>query len=915
MSVGGGVIRGRDAELAMLLRMLDGVERAGGALVLRGPAGIGKSVLLDAATQEAAARNMVVLKSSGVQSEAPIPFAGLHQLLQPLLDHMAELPAPLRTALESAFGIVETRAPTQFLIALATLELLGDAAGRSPLLLVVDDAQWLDRPTAEALAFVARRLEVDPAVLLIAVRDGFDDHLAAAGLREAHLGPLDADVSGALVDDRAPGLPAWVRARLLDDAAGNPLALVELPTAIEPKLGVSGLLPEHLPLTERLERAFAARLAELPREAQLLLLCAAADGSSVLDEALAVASAACEDAVEVEALELAIAVGLVVVDGFQVRFRHPLVRSASYQTAALADRLAVHGAFADLLAGEADRAVWHRAASTLGLNEDVAAALEATAARARHRGAVVVAINALERAAELSADPMSRGRRNLLASELAFELGRPDLAAPLLAKAESLELGVVEQGRMARIRELVSQRPFGAARCRKLVEMARRVHEESDDGLALDILWLAGSRCWWQDPGAAARDEIIDALEGLACGQDVRVTSILGYAAPAERAATVIERLSRAASDGDHDPDRAFMHGTAAIVTGAWDLAPGFLATAVAGLRAQGRLGDLPRVLVLQSLIATYMTDWGVAVPAVEEAQRLGEEVRQPVWLATADAIAARIAAIRGDAEEAFALADRAEQVAAPLGSSLVLAAVQIARGATALSAGQPRDALDALIRLFDDDDPAGHWTVRWWAVTDLVEAARNADDLAAIAPIIDQLERLCERTPAFWLQAGLRHARALIGDDADADACYQEALGADLSRWPFERARLLLSRGQWLRRKRRVVDSRVPLRAARETFDAIGAPGWADRARQELRASGETSRTRAPDSRDRLTAQELQIAQMAATGLTNREIGRQLYLSHRTVGFHLHRVFPKLGVTSRGQLAAALAQETAAST
>jgi DNA-binding CsgD family transcriptional regulator len=906
---------GRARERRVLGELVDRVHELGGAVVVRGEAGIGKSALLAVIAGRAGDRGMVCLATWGVQSEAHLPFAGLHQLLHPFLGRLDGLPPPHRGALEAAFGLTEAAAPDLFLIALATLDLLGDAAAKCPLVLIADDAQWLDRATADVLVFVARRLSVDPIVLLVAVREGCEDPFGAAGLRELRVGPLDDEAARVLLDQHAADLVPAVRARVLGEAAGNPLALVELPLVIDSDVGEPMLLPDHLPLTARLERAFATRLSELAESTRVLLLvAAAADGAVVLPEVLAAATAVYGSEVTAAALGAAISRELVAVEGTNIGFRHPLVRSAIYQSASLDGRLMVHAALAEVLSGQPDRSVWHRAAATLGTDEGVAAELEAAAMRAQRRGATVVAVAALERAAELGERSPGRARRLLSAAELAFELGRPELAMPLLTKLESVELTVLQRGRMILIHELADPHPFeGAARCRWLVGTAQSAMVDGDVNLALDILWLVAFRCWWRDPGRDARRDITAALDRIQSAKDdPRVLSSLGYAAAEQRGGAVIDGLLRARSADELDPDATRLLGTAAIVTGAWDLAPAFLAASAAGLRAHGRLGQLPRVLVLQAMAAVRRADWNVALPAIDEARRLATETRQVIWAGAADAIAGLAAAMRGEEDQAEGLAADAERVVSPLGVTFVLASVQMARGAAALGAGRHVDAVAHLRRLFTVGDPAYHWTMRWWALADLVEAAVRAHQRELVEPLVTEFEPLAARTPAFWLRAVLRHARALLAEDRDAEALFQEALSADLQWWPFQRGRVLLGYGEWLRRRRRVAESRAPLRAAREAFDSVGARSWGERARQELRASGEPSRARPVATHDQLTAQELQIAQLAAAGMTNREIAAQLYLSHRTVGSHLYRIFPKLGITARAQLRAAVDGGTA---
>ena len=899
---------GRDRELGVLDDLVDRAHVGGGALVLRGEAGIGKSSLLAAASRHARDSRIAVLTSTGVQSEADLPFAGLHQLLWPILDRAEDLPARQRAALLAAFGMSEQAAPEFFLIALAALDLLADAAAGSPLLLVAEDAQWLDHATCDVLAFVARRLASEPIALLIAIREGYDSPLGAeAGLPELRLEGLDATAAGALLDAHAPGLAAGVRERLLEEAAGNPLALVELPDALgSDQLGGAEGLPTLLPLTQRLERAFAARVSELPEATRSLLLVAAIDDGGVLSEVLEAAAILQGTAPAVEATEAlapALAARLVNVDELGLRFRHPLVRSATHQAASVPERHAAHAALAKVRAGQPDRRVWHRAASIAGPDEQVAAELEA--ASARQRGGIVVAVAALERAAKLSDDPARRGGRLLRAAELAFELGRHDLVLRLLHEAEPLALGPPERARMLWIRGMVDPRIPGQAQRASLLGAAERARADGDTDLALNLLWLVASRYWWADPGERERETVIAAAERVgALDDDLRLLAIRAYGAPIERGRAVIERLSRSASGGNGDAGATRLLGGAALVVGAFDLAAGFLAVSGAALRTQGRLGHLARVLVLHAWAAFYLADWHVAMPAAEEAGRLAVETREPVWAAGAQVVKAMLAAVRGEQDLAEALAREAEQAALPIGAGFLLTAVQLARGLTALGSGRHGDAHQHLRRVFDPTDPAYHPFMRCWAIGDLAEAAAHSGRRDPARALLEELEPAAERTPSLWFQAGMRYARALLADDEDAETLFQDALSADLTRLPFARARLLLAYGAWLRRQRRVAESRAPLRAARETFDALGVLPWGERARQELRAAGETSgRRRTSEAWDQLTPQELQIAQMAAEGLSNREIGQQLYLSHRTVGSYLYRVFPKLGITSRSQL------------
>ena len=911
---------GRESEVRLLGELLDLVPDQGGALVVCGGPGIGKSALLSEAVRGARERGMLSLKVTGVQSEAVLPFAGLHSLLQPLLGRVDALGAPQRNALLAAFGMTDAAVPDPFLTALAALDLMAEAASRAPVLVVADDAHWLDQATRDALTFVARRLEFEPVLLVAAIRDGYETPLREAGLPSVTLGALAPPTAAALLDSRSPGLPAGVRERFLREAAGNPLALVELPIAHGRLGGGDAGDAGWLPLTTRLEQAFAARALDLPALTRSALLVAALNDGPLLSEVLAAAAVLADAAADqgaapappaapalaVDVLAPAVSAQLVEIDEAQLRFRHPLIRTAIRQHVSVSQRQAAHAALAGVLARQQERAVWHRAAAIIGPDEAVADELEAAALRTQRRGASIVAVSALRRAAALG-DSRRRAARLLRAAELGFELGRQDLVQDLLAEAGPHDLTPREQARVAWIRDSFADGiPGETSKARSLAVSADRAGADGDTDLALKLLYGAALRCWWADPGAATRDDVAATAEGLKVAEDdPRLLVVLALAAPTGRGTTVVERLSRLGPDIESDAGATRLAGNAAMAVGAFDLAARFLALSAASLRAQGRLGLLARALALQAWSAAQLGDLGAAIPAAAEAGRLAQETRQPLVMATADAVQALLAALRGDEQAAWALAAQAEEICVPIGASAVLAATQFARGLAALSAGRPADALEHLRRIHDPADPAYHYAVRCYTVGDLAEAALRGGEGASIGGSLRELETVAQQTTSPSLQAGLRYARALLADDASAPSLFDAALRSGM--WPFQRARVQLAHGEWLHQHRQNAASRAPLRAARETFDALGLLPWSERARQQLRATGETSRPRTPPARDQLTPQELQIVQLAADGMSNREIGQRLYLSHRTVSSHLYRVFPKLGITSRAELPGAL--------
>jgi DNA-binding CsgD family transcriptional regulator len=902
---------GRDADSGLIAGMIDRAHDRGGALLIRGGPGIGKSSLLAAAIDRAAGRGMRVLKTSGVQSEAKLPFAGLHQLLQPLLRHIDQLAEPQRVALETAFGIVEAPGPDFFRTSLAALELLADAAAQSALLVVAEDAQWLDPSSADVLAFVARRLQFEPILLLAAIRDGYDSPLDEAGLSALNLEALDPASAAELLDRSAQVVPPAVRELVLDEAAGNPLALEELPDAFS-QLGSQPRLPGWLPLTTRLERAFAARLSDLPVETRAILLVAALNDSPSLSEVLAASGAVIGDPATVDQLTPAVSARLVKIDDSAIEFRHPLMRSAVRQRATISQRQVAHQALADQFDRQPERRAWHRAASVIGPDEAVAAELEALAARAQQRGAAAVAVAALERAAHLSDHPAQQGRRLLRAAELGFELGHPEMVNRLITEAERLELGSLEQSNLGWLRGVFDgQQAGGAHRFGWMVQNATALIESGEDNLALKILWSTAMQSWWSDAPPEVKAQIVGAAErARAKEHDPRLLVIRAYAAPVQRGPTVAAELTRVAEGLIEDPDLGRVVGTAANTFGAFNAAAAPLAASVARLRLQGRLGLLARTLNQQAWSAAQRADLGLAIPVADEAARLTAETQQPTMHSIAVAIQAMVAALQGDRDAAEASASDAARFGAPTNASALLAMVQHARGVAALGDGANDQAYEHLRRVHRPGDPAYHSFLRAFNVADLVDAAAGSDQLDDVRPVVSDLEQLGLETPSPALLAGLSYARALLASEDRAEELFEAAASAT-AEWPFLQARVQLAYGEWLHRRRRDADSRAPLRAARDAFDALGTIPWSNRARLQLRAAGETSQRRQRGPSDELTPQELQIAQLAARGLTNREIGQMLYLSHRTISSHLYRIFPKLGITSRSELASALGQRS----
>ncbi|HEX3361279.1 MAG TPA: LuxR family transcriptional regulator [Solirubrobacterales bacterium] len=901
---------GRAAQTERLDGIIDRLRDRGAALVVSGEAGIGKSALLDHARRRAEAAGYRTLSVAGVESEAELGFAGLHQMLGPTAGLADRLPGPQRRALQAAFGIVEDVAPDRFHVALAAHRVVCELARPAPLLLIVDDAQWLDRSSLEVLAFIARRLENEPVALLAAVRDGYRTALEEERLPGLRLERLGADQAAELLDRVAPEAHPILRARILAEAAGNPLGLVELGRSL-PGGMAAGQRLEPLPttLTARLERAFAARLDGLPQPTRLVLLAGALDGRASLQELLRCAGMLQGTPVTLSAVDAAIAACLVEVVGTQLHFRHPLMRSAVGQATPSAQLLEMYGALAEVVA-DPERRLWHRAMATVEPDEDMAAALEAQAADARRRGAVSAAAAALERAAALSPDPRAKGDRLVKAAEIAYELGVAEAVGRLIGEAEPLELGSLEASRLAWLRQMVSGDVWVEAGATKVfVSIAEQMSAGGDVDMALRSLVPIAHRCWWTKTRTRTRQYLVDAAKDLGVpADDPRLLAVIGLAHPEATGTEVRRRVAGRRPHDSADPMVALQLGIAAEKTGDFSLAAPFLDRAVVGLREQGRLGALTQALTHYAWAATHTGDWQAARATGVEAAELACDTGQPQYGQAGQMVGAIVAAFGGDEADVEAMLATVEPALLASGAGPMLAPACIARGALALGEGRHDDAFRRLWPIFDEAAPTFHRFDRWSAVLDLVEGGVHGEHVEQVPAVIDELDRVARRSGAPVLVAGLACAKPLVADEDEREALYLAALAEDLADNPFLRARTQFSFGRWLRRQRRNADARGPLRMASESFGALGAAAWGMRAREELRATGERLGPRRVDARDRLTSQELRIARLAAQGLSNREIGERLLLSHRTIGSHLYRIFPKLEVTARGQLRDALA-------
>ncbi|MFD7406764.1 ATP-binding protein [Streptomyces sp. NPDC059866] len=911
-------LRGRDRELAALEQVL-ATARAGNSavLVLRGEAGIGKTALLDHAERSAVGFRTAVV--AGIESEMELPFAGLHQLCSPMLGRLDQLPAPQRDALSVAFGLREGEAPNRFLVGLAVIGLLAGAAGDRPLACLVDDAQWLDNGSLQALAFVARRLLAEPVALIFAVRDSDDDR-GLAGLPELVVEGLSEPDARALLASavRAP-LDPLVRDRIVAEAHGNPMALLTLPRALAPAELAGGFwLPGTRPVASCIETALHQRFRSLPQDSRRLLLTAAAEPTGDVD--LLWRAAALQE-IPVDAAAPAESAGLVEL-GARVRFHHPLVRSAIYRRTPAPDRRAAHRALAEATDPrlDPDRRAWHRAHAATRPDEGVAADLERSAARAQGRGGAAAAASFIRRAAELTPDPARRVTRALAAAQTHIDAGGADQADNLLAAAEAGPLDDLQRARLERLRaRLVFSQIRGGDAPRLLLDAAHRL-APLDAALARDTLLEAVGAAVFagrlsKGPGQrevaeAARagpppstpprtvDVLLDSMAGLIIDGHAA-----GVAAP-RRALHVVREEQRS---GATDADRrwlwlAFRVTPEPLAPELWDddawheLATG----AVAIAREAGALAVLPMALTYQACFHVHAGDFDTAATLIDEATAISEAAGGVPMMYTSLVLAAW----RGQQSQALDLIETTTKEVVSRGEGRALSLAEYASAVLYNGLGRYDAALAAATRACQYED-LGFFG---WALVELIEAAaRSAQpEVAASA-----LAKLTERTRASgteWALGTEACSHAQLSDGQVADALYQEAiehLGRCRLTVHLARARLLY--GEWLRRQNQRQESRTQLRSAYDVFSRIGADGFAERARKELLATGETVRKRTDGVDAELTSQEAQIARLARDGHTNSEIAAQLFISPRTVEWHLGNVFAKLGVSSRRHLRSVL--------
>ncbi|GIF75853.1 helix-turn-helix transcriptional regulator [Asanoa siamensis] len=896
---------GRAHECEVLDALLD-EARAGRhvVLVLRGESGEGKTALVDYLGEKAA--DARIIRVTGVQSEMELPYAGLHQFCVSMLDRLRDLPGPQREALGVAFGLVDGAAPERFLVGLAVLTLLSQSADGKPVVCLIDDVQWLDHASVQALAFVARRLGADPIALVFAQLDPSDNHelfglpeLAVTGLDDRNARALLAAAAPALQDER-------VRDRILAEARGNPLALLQLPAELTSTEFDSR--PRARPLesrSARIEDAYLRRIRALPAHTQQFLLLAALE--SVGDPTV-LWGAARVCGLEDDAAAPAEAAGLITL-GTRVRFTHPLVRSAVHRAAGRADRQVAHRALAEVTDPQTDpdRRAWHLAAAAVAPDEWLAAELERSASRAQARGGAAAAAAFLRRATELTPVQAHRGRRALAAAEAAVAAGAPDAADELLATAEMARLDSLQMARLERLRaDLVFKRSRGTDAPALLLDAARRLtpldvplaRETYLEALLAPVFAGAGrlepehgvrvvaeaARSAPGNPGS--RDPVDLLLDGLS----VQFTE--GYTA----GAPLLRRGLRASLTREQ---RTLICVAASLVAAELWEGPSWadlLGRHVQEARASGMLSLLPTALDYLASFHLQAGDFVTAAAMTEEAAALSGAI----GLAPLPYTPIMLAAWRGDQASTEELTEAVVQEAFPRGegSALVLteyaAAVLdngLGRYATALASARRATAGDQLV-------------AKSWALPELVEAAARLEEWDVGEAALRELTKRTQASGTTWALGTEARSRALLARGPDADGLYRTAIDKLTGcRMSAHLARAHLVYGEWLRRNNRRADARDQLRHAHDLFTHMGADAFAERARNELLATGETVRKRTPDTTMDLTPQETLIASLAWEGRTNQEIGAELFISPRTVEWHLRKVFAKLAIGSRREL------------
>jgi len=907
-----GHLIGREGEMDRVRAFLATARTDGGALLVTGEPGVGKTVLLDAASEAASAAGTQVLRAAGVEFEARTSFSGLNQLLLPLLGALPQLPAVHRNALNVALGFGVGTPPSRLVVSNAALVLLHQTATARPALVILDDLPWLDRASAGVLSFVARRLAGSQVGLLGASRTGEADFFDHAGLPELEVPRLDDAAAGQLLDSRFPELASAVRERILAEAQGNPLALLELPDALSPGMRASATaLPSTLPLGRRLQALFGSRITELPPRTRQLLLLMALDGTGDVRvlQAGAAPNASFHDLTAAEQARLA----YVDEATHRLAFHHPLMRSAVVDLSHAEERRTAHRALADVWADQPDRRAWHLAEATVEPDESVAAQLEAAAARILARGDAVGCVKALSRSSELSPRSAERSRRLAAAAyvgaDVAGDLGN---AADVLAELRrgDMELEASLQAAVAASAFLLNADGDIATAHRLLVGAieGRQAQDAQDPVLAealhslLIVCTYGGEEDLWQPfEDAMARAERIPVALYL---------NSKTFADPAHAGASALETLESAiaALADESDPTQIIRIGMAATYVDRLGGCREALWRVVRDARQGGAVAS-GIVAMLELANDDLQTGaWDEAEQLIAEAIEMcnAHGYQNLTW--PCRFLQVVLAAARGDDDRVKELSDELVHWAAPRGIRVGLCRAWQARGLSALGRGDFEEAYQQASRISPPGTLASHVPHALTVLMDLVEATvRTGRDAEAAAHVAAMHEaNLAGLSPRLALVVGA--SAAMAAPDDTALELFRAALALPgIERWQFDLTRVRLAYGERLRRLRAMREARAQLNAARDIFERLRARSWVDRASAELRATGQTKPRSGDNVLDRLTPQELEIVSLAASGLTNKQIAERLFLSHRTVGGHLHRAFPKLGVATRAALRDAL--------
>jgi DNA-binding CsgD family transcriptional regulator len=905
------VLYGRDSERDVIRALLEDARASrSGVLVVRGEAGIGKTALLDDARDRA--RDMHVLSARGIEAESELPFAALHQLIRPALGHVAALPGPQASALQAALGLGEGSGEERFLVFAGCLTLLSELAERRPVLCVIDDAHWLDAASADALRFVARRLDAEGIAMVFGAREGTPQTFDAPDLPSLVLTGLSPEAAATILNRRS-GVEAApsVREHLIEQTGGNALALVELPAALsDAQLAGTAPLPEVLPVPRELERVFLERARKLPADTQQLLLVAATDDSEELGLVLRAAAAF---GLTIETLDAAESADLVSIHSGRIVFRHPLVRSAVYGAATAAERRAVHGALAQALAGDqtnVDRRVWHLSASALDESAEVLQALEDAADRAETRNANVSAAKALQRAAQLTRTPAERGRLLVRAAANLSRAGRDEQAVQCAEEAAPLVVDPSQRARLAQVHGLAAVRNGRPLETIPLLNEAAREVASVEPATALELLFLARMIAF-QGGEVGTHAEVTRLAKSVVPPEGDEASKQLGRALAGFAALTGDDKSEGTrllsgvvAWAAQADAAHYVLWGSFAALWLGEPIRFGELLERAASIaRASGELGLLADALGFRAAWLAVHHRFEESAVAASEALELARDLGARNLELQPNTALALVAAFQGRVDEARERAESTRQIATARGLELRASTATFALSLAEMASGRWSDAfdlLDSLVRA--ESGPIDPVVVR--TIPDKFEAAYRAGRIEDARQALELYEARASNALDQSLAPRLAGCRALLADGAEADGHFEEALRLGDRARPLDLARIQLLYGEHLRRGRRRTDARVPLRAALTTFERLGAEPWAERARAELRASGETARKRDPSTVTQLTPQELQVARYVADGLSNKEVAAKLFLSPRTIDAHLRNVFAKLGLTSRTQLA-----------